>query len=74
MTPEAAAVLGNASRQDLCTCVVIGIRPNGGGLYIKHSGHTPHSLVMHLEAAKLLAVQSWIEATEIDHSKQEAAE
>jgi hypothetical protein len=74
MTPEAAETLGRASRVDLCTCVVVGIRANGGGLYVNWSGKTPQSLVMHLEAAKLLAVQSWIEATEIDHSKQEAAE
>jgi len=74
MTPEAAEVLGRASRVNLCTCVVVGIKANGGGLYINWSGETIHSLITHLEAAKAQAVAEFLAQTEVDHSAKEAAE
>ena len=74
MSPEAAEVLGRASRVNLCTCVVIGIKANGGGLYVNWSGETIHSLITHLEAAKAEAVAEFLRQTEIDHSVKEAAE
>jgi hypothetical protein len=70
MTPEAAGVLERAMGEDLCTCVVVGIRANGDGLFVVWSGETIHSLVTHLAAAQQLAVESFIEATRTN--KEEA--
>ena len=73
MTPEASEVIARAQTVDLCTVAVIGIRPNGGGLYIDWSGETIHSLITHLQAASAEAVQSFIDQTKVDHGKTDAA-
>jgi hypothetical protein len=61
MTPESAEVLGRASRQNFCAVAIVGILPNGGGLYVDWSGSTVSSLITMIEAAKAEAVQAYIE-------------
>jgi hypothetical protein len=61
MNIKAGEVIARASRVDLCASVVIGIRPNGGGLYVDWSGETIMSLITLLEAAKAEAVATYLE-------------
>lgn len=73
MTLEAAEVIARLQNVDLCTVAVVGIRPNGGGLYIDWSGETIHSLITHLQAGCAEAVQTFIDQTKVDHDAKDAA-
>ncbi len=57
-------VLATAAGAKLCDVVVIGLKPNGGGVYVDWSSNTVSSLNMMLDAGKAKAVQAYIDAAE----------
>lgn len=59
-----ARVIERASETDLCDVAVIGIRPDGGGLYLDWSGTTVTSLILHLAAAHHTAVRAFVDGVE----------
>lgn len=59
-----ARVIERASDVDLCDVVVIGVRPNGGGLYLDWSGSTVTSLLLHLIAAQYKAAGVYVDGLE----------
>jgi len=54
-----AGILSDASKEDLCDVVVIGIRPGGQAPLVEWSGTTVASLVLQLEYAKARAVHEY---------------
>lgn len=56
---EIARVIEYAGKADLCDVVVIGTKPNGGGLYLDWSGTTVASFVLMIEAAKASAIEEY---------------
>ena len=54
-----AGILSDASKEDLCDVVVIGIRPGGEPPLVEWSGTTVASLVLQLEYAKSRAVHQY---------------
>jgi len=61
MSAETTKILARAAGQPLCDCVVIGVLPNGGGLYLDWNGTTISSLVMLCQAAIHEATQTYVE-------------
>ena len=61
MSAATTRILARAAAQPLCDVVVIGILPNGGGLYLDWNGTTISSLVMLCQAAIHEATQTYVE-------------
>lgn len=61
MSAETTKILARAAGQPLCDCVVIGVLPNGGGLYLDWNGQTVSSLMMMCHAAMHEATEKFIE-------------
>lgn len=55
-----ADVIARAAKMELCDVVVIGVLPDGGGLYTDWSGTTINSLVLQLDAAKAEAIRLYL--------------
>ena len=61
MSAATTRILARAAAQPLCDVVVIGVLPNGGGLYLDWNGQTTSSLVMLCQAAIHEATEKFIE-------------
>jgi len=61
MSAATTRILARAAAQPLCDCVVIGVLPNGGGLYLDWNGTTTASIVMLCQAAIHEATQTYVE-------------
>jgi hypothetical protein len=61
MSATTTKILARAAAQPLCDVVVIGVLPNGGGLYLDWNGQTTSSLVMLCQAAIHEATETFIE-------------
>ena len=76
MSAATTKILARAAAQPLCDVAVIGVLPNGGGLYLDWNGTTISSLVMLCQAAIHEATEKFIEgindvkAGEGDHDLQ----
>ena len=76
MSAATTKILARAAAQPLCDVAVIGVLPNGGGLYLDWNGTTISSLVMLCQAAIHEATEKFIEgindvkAGEGDHDQQ----
>ena len=68
-----AETIGKAARRDFCDVVVVGIQPNGGGLYIDWSTDSVSSLVLMLQAAINEAVGLYSAGLKGDHLEIEEA-
>ena len=60
MSAETTKILARAASQPLCDVVVIGVLPNGGGLYLDWNGQTVSSLMMMCHAAMHEATEKFI--------------
>ena len=54
-------ILARASSQKLCDVVVIGVLPDGGGLYLDWSGSTVASLSLMLSAAQSEVANAYLD-------------
>ena len=61
MSATTTKILARAAAQSLCDVVVIGILPNGGGLYLDWNGTTVASLMMMCHAAMHEATEKFVE-------------
>lgn len=61
MSATTTKILARAAAQPLCDVVVIGVLPNGGGLYLDWNGQTVASLMMMCQAAIHEATEKFIE-------------
>lgn len=61
MSAATTKILARAAAQPLCDVVVIGVLPNGGGLYLDWNGTTTASLVMLCQAAIHEATEQFVE-------------
>jgi len=61
MSATTTKILARAAAQPLCDVVVIGVLPNGGGLYLDWNGQTVSSLVMLCQAAIHEATETYVE-------------
>lgn len=64
-------ILARAAGQPLCDVVVIGVLPNGGGLYLDWNGSTVASLVLMCQAAIHEATELYVEGLRHDEQKRE---
>ena len=60
MSAATTRILARAAAQPLCDVVVIGVLPNGGGLYLDWNGQTVSSLMMMCHAAMHEATEKFI--------------
>lgn len=67
MSAATTKILARAAAQPLCDVAVIGVLPNGGGLYLDWNGTTTASLVMLCQAAIHEATEQFVEGIN-DHS------
>lgn len=61
MSAATTKILARAAAQPLCDVVVIGVLPNGGGLYLDWNGQTVSSLMMMCHAAMHEATEKFVE-------------
>ena len=61
MSATTTKILARAAAQPLCDVVVIGVLPNGGGLYLDWNGQTVASLMMMCHAAIHEATETYVE-------------
>lgn len=72
MSALTTKILARAAAQPLCDVVVIGILPNGGGLYLDWNGSTTASLVMMCQAAIHEATETYVEGLRHDDQTRES--
>ncbi len=70
MSAETTKILARAAAQPLCDCVVIGVLPNGGGIYLDWNGTTTASLVMLCQAAIHEATEQFVEGINDDSQRE----
>lgn len=70
MSATTTKILARAAAQPLCDVVVIGVLPNGGGLYLKINGTTVASLMMMCYAAMHEATEKFIEGIHVDETRE----
>ncbi len=70
MSATTTKILAMAAAQPLCDVVVIGVLPNGGGLYIDWNGQTVASLMMMCHAAMHEATEKFIEGIHVDETRE----
>jgi len=70
MSATTTKILARAAAQSLCDVVVIGILPNGGGLYLDWNGQTVASLMMMCHAAMHEATEKFIEGIHVDETRE----
>jgi hypothetical protein len=63
-------IIARAAAQPLCDVVVIGVLPNGGGLYLDWNGTTTASLIMLCQAAIHEATEKFIEGIHVDETRE----
>ena len=69
MSAATTKILARAAAQPLCDVVVIGVLPNGGGLYLDWNGQTVSSLMMMCHAAMHEATEKFIEGIHVDETR-----
>ena len=70
MSAATTKILARAAAQPLCDVVVIGVLPNGGGLYLDWNGTTVASLMMMCHAAMHEATEKFIEGINVDETRE----
>ena len=70
MSATTTKILARAAAQPLCDVVVIGVLPNGGGLYLDWNGTTVASLMMMCHAAMHEATEKFIEGIHVDETRE----
>lgn len=70
MSAATTKIIARAAAQPLCDVVVIGILPNGGGLYLDWNGQTVSSLMMMCHAAMHEATEKFIEGIHVDETRE----
>ena len=70
MSAATTKILARAAAQPLCDVVVIGVLPNGGGLYLDWNGTTVASLMMMCHAAMHEATEKFIGGINVDETRE----